>query len=146
VATEVKRSALLPFPAASMFAIVNDVASYPEFLPWCAHAEVVNDGERQLVATLELRGRGLKESFTTRNTYIPNERIDLELVSGPFTDLSGVWQFTALGDAGCRVELNLQFQFSGVKKLLGGPFSSVFTRAADQLVDAFCVRAQALLG
>lgn len=145
MATEVKRSALLPFPAAALFDIVNDVASYPEFLPWCADAEVVNDGEQALVATLRVRGRGLNESFTTRNTFFPHERIELELVSGPFTNLSGVWNFTTLGESGCRVELHLQFQFSGVRALLGAPFSRVFTRAADQMVNAFCVRAQALL-
>jgi len=145
MATEIRRSALLPFPAASLFAIVNDVESYPEFLPWCSAAEVVVEGDRQLLATLLLTGRGLNESFTTRNTFIPNERIELELVSGPFADLAGAWEFTPLGDVGCRVELNLEFQFSGVRQILGGPFARVFSRSADQLVNAFSARAQTLL-
>jgi ribosome-associated toxin RatA of RatAB toxin-antitoxin module len=145
VANQVKRSALLPYAASALFEIVNDVRSYPEFLPWCKHAEVLEETDRVLTATLSLSGRGIKESFTTRNTLIPDERINLELVSGPFQSLSGYWQFTPLGDSGCRVDLNLTFQFGGMAQVFGGPFTRVFTRAADQLVNAFCTRAQALL-
>ena len=142
--SEVSRSALLPYSASSLFTIVNDVRSYPEFLPWCKSAEVLAENEREITATLSLSGRGLNESFTTRNIAIPNERIDLELVSGPFRSLSGYWLFTALGDAGCRVELKLTFQFAGVKQMFGGPFARIFTRAADDLVNAFCDRARVL--
>lgn len=146
MATEVKRSALLPYPALALFEIVNDVRSYPEFLPWCQQAEVVDESADGLTATLSLSGRGVSESFTTRNTWVVGERINLELVSGPFQSLSGCWQFTPLADQGCRVDLHLTFQFSGVARMLGGPFNRVFTRASDQLVTAFCARASALLG
>jgi ribosome-associated toxin RatA of RatAB toxin-antitoxin module len=145
VANQVKRSALLPYAASALFEIVNDVRRYPEFLPWCKHAEVLEETDRQLTATLSLSGRGINETFTTLNTLIPDERISLELVSGPFRSLSGHWQFTPLGETGCRVELNLTFQFGGVAQVFGGPFTRIFTRAADQLVNAFCTRAQALL-
>jgi ribosome-associated toxin RatA of RatAB toxin-antitoxin module len=96
-----------------------------------------------VVAALSLSASGISETFTTRNRLTPFEKIDMVLVSGPFRELSGGWTFTRLGeDAGCRVELDLNFQFSGVKSLLGG----VFNRAADQMVDAFCARANDLLG
>ena len=145
MATEVKRSALVPYPAPALFEIVNDVRRYPEFLPWCQQAEVVDESAEGLTATLSLRGRGISESFTTRNTWIEDERINLELVSGPFQSLSGYRQFTGLADQGCRVDLHLTFQFGGVAAVLGGPFNRVFSRAADQLVNAFCSRAAALL-
>ncbi len=139
----VQRSALLPYPAADVFTIVNDVLRYPEFLPWCSGAVVLSETADEVVAALSLSASGVTETFTTRNRLTPYEKIDMVLVSGPFRELSGGWTFTRLGgDAGCRVELDLSFQFSGLKALLGG----VFNRAADQMVDAFCARAHQMLG
>lgn len=146
MATVVQRSALLPYPPRDLFVIVNDVGRYPEFLPWCTEAEVHSSAPDEVTATLSLASRGLRESFTTRNRLVPYERIDLELVSGPFRHFRGGWRFTPLGESGCRVELDLEFQFGGVRQVLSSPFAQVFTRAADQLVSAFCVRAQTLLG
>ena len=103
MATRVKRSALLPYAAEAVFDIVNDVSRYPEFLPWCSGAEVVEVNTDEVIASLSMRLRGLNETFTTRNILTPHERIDLELVSGPFKAFSGHWLFTRLGDAGCQI-------------------------------------------
>ena len=143
MATRVKRSALLPYPAASVFHIVNDVSRYPEFLPWCTEVEIIEKNAREIVAALSLKARGITETFTTRNVFVPGRAIELNLVSGPFRALSGCWTFTSLGnDEGCRVELDLDFQVSGLKSVLG----LVFAKAADEMVDAFCQRANNLLG
>jgi len=143
---EIERSALLPFAAADVFHIVDDVARYPEFLPWCAAAEVQSRSAEEVVAELSLQASGIRERFTTRNRRVPHERIELELVSGPFRELRGAWSFRRLGaDEGCRVELVLAFQFSGARGLLMPSFARVFTRTADRLVDAFCERAYELL-
>jgi ribosome-associated toxin RatA of RatAB toxin-antitoxin module len=137
----VNRSALLPYPAADVFEIVNDVKRYPEFLPWCSDVEIIEQSSDEVVAALSLSASGLTETFTTRNLLTRFEKIEMVLVSGPFRSLSGGWTFTRLGDEGCRVELSLDYQFSGVKSLL----NSVFSKAADQMVDAFCGRAHQLL-
>ena len=138
-----QRSALLPYRAADVFAIVNDVGRYPEFLPWCASAAVLEASADEVLAELSLSASGIRETLTTRNRLTPFERIEMALVSGPFRELSGGWTFTRLGDdQGCRVTFHLQFQLTGVRTLLGG----VFNRAADQMVDAFCSRADQLLG
>ncbi len=73
----IERSALLPCSAATLYGIVNDVARYPEFLPWCADAEVLEASETEIVAELALRARGISERFTTRNLLMPHERIEL---------------------------------------------------------------------
>ncbi len=141
----IERSALLPYSAATMFGIVNDVARYPEFLPWCAEAVVLEASDTEVVAELALRARGISERFTTRNFLVPHERIELTLVSGPFRSFNGIWTFRRLGaDEGCKVELRLDFEFSGARAVLGGAFSGVFVKAADRMVDAFCDRARAL--
>lgn len=156
----IHRSALVPLPASALFTIVDDVARYPEFLPWCAGAEVLEQREGELVAELELAGRGIRERFTTRNLRFPHDRIELHLVAGPFRRFAGVWTFTRLGadpivagqpgadglpvDAGCKVELALDFEFAGARALLGSAFGGIFVKAADRMVDAFCIRARAL--
>jgi ribosome-associated toxin RatA of RatAB toxin-antitoxin module len=143
--TVIHRSALVPLPAAALFAIVDDVARYPEFLPWCAGAEILEQRDDELVATLELAGRGIRERFTTRNVRFPHERIELHLVDGPFRAFRGVWTFRRLGnDEGCKVELALEFDLAGARGLLGSAFGGIFVKAADRMVDAFCTRAQAL--
>lgn len=140
----VRRSALLPYPPRAVFEVVSDVPRYPEFLPWCRDARVLEHQEHEVVAELELDASGVQERFTTRNRLYPHERIELELVSGPFRSFTGTWRFTSIGnDAGCRVELDLEFQFSGARSMLGGAFSGIFARAADRMVDAFCARVHA---
>jgi len=142
----IHRSALLPFPARAVFDIVGDVERYPEFLRWCRSARVLERQEGALIAELEVDARGVRERFTTRNVMVPHERIELHLVHGPFRAFDGAWHFKAVGaDAGCRVALDLEFEFAGARALLGGIFPKVFSNAADHLVDAFCVRARELL-
>jgi ribosome-associated toxin RatA of RatAB toxin-antitoxin module len=128
-----------------LFGIVDDVTQYPTFLPWCAAAEVLESTPTEMVATLEVAGRGVRERFTTRNRRYPHERIELALVDGPFRTFEGSWRFTPIGgEQGCRVELALLFELSGASALLGPAFSAVFVRAADRMVDAFCNRALTL--
>jgi ribosome-associated toxin RatA of RatAB toxin-antitoxin module len=142
----IHRFALLPFPAPAVFDIVGDVERYPEFLRWCRNARVLERHGQELVAELELDARGVRDRFTTRNVMVPHERIELHLVDGPFRAFEGAWHFKALGgDAGCRVALDLEFEFSGARALLGSIFPKAFSNAADQMVDAFSLRARALL-
>ncbi|MEQ8861631.1 MAG: type II toxin-antitoxin system RatA family toxin [Pseudomonadales bacterium] len=139
---EIRRSALLPLPVARVFDVVGDVARYPEFLPWCRNATVLDRNDAELVAELELDARGIHQRFTTRNVMQPFERIELHLVSGPFRTFEGVWHFRSLGaDEGCKVELDLRFELAGVRALFGRALSGVFIEAADQMVDAFSQRA-----
>ena len=140
----VDRSALVGHSAAEMFALVAEVASYPQFLPWCDRAVVSVDEPRRTVATLHINFRGLKEEFTTENLNQPGARIDMKLVSGPFSSLEGSWLFTGLSEKGCKVELKLQYEFAGtlIEKLLG----PVFRDIADSFVDAFVRRADERFG
>lgn len=123
-----------------MFDLVNDVERYPEFLPWCAAAEVRSRSEDAMVATLEIRRAGMSHRFTTRNRMTRPERLALELVDGPFDHFDGLWQFTPLGPDACKVALDLDFDYAG--RLIRAALGPVFNRSADTLVDAFCARAR----
>ena len=127
-----------------MFNIVNDVRAYPEFLPWCSSTQIIHEDEHQLEATLHLSKAGLKYSFTTRNQLHPHDRMEIQLVEGPFSKLVGVWTFEALSEEACKVSLDLQFEFAN--KLAGMAMGKVFNQVATTMVDVFVQRADALYG
>lgn len=136
----VERSALVPFTAQQMYQLVNDIESYPEFLPWCSSASVLEDTDAVRTARLDISKGPLKQFFVTRNELIPDEEIKLELVEGPFSQLQGHWQFATIGDSGCRVTFNTRFSFRNVvmEKTVGPVFNEICSR----LVDAFVARAR----
>ncbi len=135
------RSILVPHSAEKMYALVNDVPSYPAFLPWCGGAEILEQTPTHMKARVDIAYLGLHQSFTTDNTLELNKKIDLKLVSGPFSKLTGEWRFTQLGDAGAKVEFELHYSFEGLLEVLVAP---VFDRIAASFVDAFVKRADEL--
>ncbi len=139
---EIRRSALLALPAQTMFNLVDDVESYPAFLPWCGGSRVLQREPGRTVASIDIRYAGLNHSFTTDNRNQPPSAIDISLVSGPFQALSGGWRFTALTPEATRVELALRYEFSS--RLLERVLGPVFDQIAGSMVDAFVRRAEAL--
>ena len=134
----------MPCSAEQMFDLVNDVEAYSDFLPWCSASEVLESSGSAMVARLTLSKAGVDWRFTTRNRLERPGRIFLTLVDGPFSFLEGDWQFHRLANDGCKVEMCLQFDFKS--SLLKSTLGSVFSRAADTLVDAFCARANQVYG
>lgn len=137
----IARSALLPYSQESVYALINDIERYPEFLPWCSHAAVQNHGTGEMVASITVAAKGLTERVTTRNRLTPPSLVEMDLVDGALRDFRGIWRVTALGDAGCKVELDVRFEFSGRLRLLALPFKRRLGRIADNVMDAFCQRA-----
>jgi len=132
------------YQARDMFALVDDVAAYPEFLPWCNSAEVLSRSDDFVEATLELHKGAVSKTFTTRNERCEFSSIDLVLVDGPFRHLKGGWHFTDLGDAGSKVSLELEFEFkSRLTDVMFGPF---FEEICNSLIDAFSRRAAEVYG
>jgi ribosome-associated toxin RatA of RatAB toxin-antitoxin module len=141
---EIHRSALVPYAAEEMFSLVNDVESYPDFLPWCRSAEAHKLGENEVEAALEFSRGGLHRRFSTRNRLEPGQAIRMELASGPFRMLEGDWTFRPLAESGCKVALDLRFEFAS--RLLEAVFAPVFAEMMNSLVDAFVERAHGLYG
>ncbi len=127
-----------------MYALVDDIPSYPDFLPWCKKAEVLSSGPGVKRAALTLQKGPLSERFVTRNTGTPPNHIHLALDEGPFRHLDGHWRFTDLGPEGCKVTLDIEFELAGF--FMAKMLNAVLTRALDSLVDAFCARARVLYG
>lgn len=139
------RSATVPYTAQQMYDLVNDIESYPEFLPWCSDAKIVEQTENYITATLEVSAGGLSQSFTTRNYINAPETIEMHHIKGPFRHLKGIWTFQPLdGEQGSHIDLELTFEVaSGLKARL---FSMVFNKAADKMVKSFTQRAHELYG
>lgn len=140
----VERSVLVPFSAQAMFDLVDDVDSYPEFLPWCSGAEVLEAHDGGKTARLHIDFHGVKAHFTTDNVNVPPGSIHMKLKEGPFRKLTGEWTFKALADDACKVELVLTYAFgTSVLEAVIGP---VFDRIARTFIDAFVHRAEKLHG
>lgn len=134
----------VPYSADEMYALVNDIEAYPEFLDWCNTAQVMNRSETHLQATVAVEIGKIKQSFSTENSMQPGRRITMQLVEGPFKFLSGCWQFNPGGEQSCDIRLDLEFEFKN--KLLKMALSHTFNRIMDTMVDAFTKRAQEIYG
>ena len=140
----IDRSALVWFSAQRMYDLVNDIHAYPQFLPWCAEARILEQDPEWVVACLSVAKGGLRHQFTTRNSLAMPGEIRMELVDGPFRHLQGRWRFLELDTEACKVELNLSFELNG--KLAGMALGPIFGQAANTMVDAFCNRARQVYG
>lgn len=132
---KVNKTVLVAHTAEQMYQLVDNVEEYPIFLPWCSKAEIHAKDENMLEATVYMDYMKIKQSFTTRNTNVVNKKIHMQLVNGPFKSLEGTWNFTPLGDIGCKVEFNLQYEFSN--SILSALIGPVFSKISTTLVDAF---------
>lgn len=133
--TRIHRSALVARPVSLMFSLVDDVLAYPRYFEWCEGAQLIEQDEAMRVARLDVRMGALRTSFTTRNQIFLGERIEMTLVDGPFRALAGIWRFTPLGEAGSKVELQMDFEVAG--KLVGSALALGFQRLADRMVGDF---------
>ena len=140
----INKSALVSHDASDMFDIVDDIESYPEFLPWCGDTSVSSRNGDEVRASIEIAHRGINKTFTTCNRLQKNKMIEVSLIDGPFKHLHGYWQFKKLGDNACKVTLDLEYEFAN--KLIGLAIGPVFGQIANTLVDAFCRRADDIYG
>ena len=151
----VRKSILLWYSPREMYDLVVAVDQYPQFLPWCERAEVLQHEGNTMTARLHLAYAGVRHAFTTRNTHEPSRSVLVQLVDGPFSLLDGVWQFQPIGRAGadasddadpsaCRIEFELDYGFAS--KPLEAVLSPVFDKIANTLVDRFVQRAESVYG
>jgi ribosome-associated toxin RatA of RatAB toxin-antitoxin module len=141
---QVSKSVLVPYSAETMFALVDAVERYPEFLPWCSGTQVHSRDELQTVATINIRYAGVAQSFTTENEKEGVAWMRIQLRDGPFKTLRGAWHFRVLSAAACKVELELEYTFAN--NLLERAVGPVFGMIAETMMDRFVARAETLYG
>lgn len=142
--TTISKSALVPYTPAQMFALVDNIEAYPSFLPWCRNSRILSRNDDEVRATLELSKGGVEKAFTTCNRNQKDKMIEIRLLDGPFKRLDGYWRFDALGEDGCKIALDLEFEFAS--RMLDMVVGPVFSQIANSLVDAFMQRAVDVYG
>jgi ribosome-associated toxin RatA of RatAB toxin-antitoxin module len=136
----VEKTVLIPFSSAQMFTLVDNVADYPQFLPWCGGSSVNKVSEDTVHATVHIDYHFIKQSFTTKNVSDPPHRINIKLLDGPFQSLDGDWHFIALTPEACKIHFRLNYVFSS--KLLEKALGPVFNHIANSFVESFIHRAE----
>ena len=129
-----------PYSIEQMFALVNDIERYPEFVPDCIATGIIRKQDNVVAAFIEVEKFGFKKSFTTLNQINEPNSIDLTLLEGPFKHLSGKWQFTTLSDNQSKISFSLDFEFQN--KLLDMTFTPMFKDVMINMVKAFSNRAR----
>jgi ribosome-associated toxin RatA of RatAB toxin-antitoxin module len=145
----VRKSVLLWYSPKEMYDLVTGIHAYPEFLPWCNRAELIENHSDGVTARLGLAYMGVRHAFTTRNQHVPGESVTMRLVDGPFSLLDGTWLFKPLGRAGgeqraCKVEFDLRYAFAS--PALETVVSPAFDKVARTFVDSFVRRAEGVYG
>lgn len=127
-----------------MFELVNNIDDYSQFLNWCDSSSILNQSEDQITASVEINKGGIKQEFSTLNTLTPYESISMELIDGPFDELTGEWRFEPLGENAAKIHLDLQFKFKSM--LIDMALSPVFKNIANSQLDSFVARAKYIYG
>lgn len=140
----INRSALVMHSVEEMFELINDVLSYPHFLPDCTDSKVLEAGSDSMTASLLVSKKGISKWFTTTNTFEDNSKVFMRLVDGPFKTLTGIWELTPLSPEACKVSLNLNYEFSS--KVLEVAFGGIFNTLANNMVQSFTNRAKEVYG
>ncbi len=142
---------VLPYGADEMFALVADVDSYSEFLPWCTASRVtrrypaVEGGDSIIEADLVVSFSLFREKFSSRvRLEAEAKRIDVEYLDGPFRHLDNHWQFRDLGGGYCEVDFRVDFELQNA--MLDRLVGAVFQKAMEKIVGAFEARASSVHG
>jgi len=140
----ISKSAIVPYTPQQMFELVNNIDDYSQFLNWCDSSSILNQSDDQITASVQINQGGLKQSFSTLNTLTPYKSIEMQLLDGPFDELSGEWRFETLGENASKVHLTLQFKFKSM--LIDMALSPIFKSIANSQLDAFIARAKYIYG
>ena len=142
--TAVQKSALVKFSAMQMFDLVDDIESYPEFLPWCSGSRILKREDNIVEAELNISKAGFKKSFATRNKSDGHGKLFMKLLDGPFSSLEGVWDFMPLREDASKISLDLEFEINGTFASLA--FGAVFNQICNTMVTSFTDRAKQIYG
>ncbi len=140
----IARSAIIEHAAEVLYALVERIEDYPQFLPWCREARVHERSAARTVATLTVGLKGLRYAFTTENANLPPSAIDLRLREGPFRHFAAHWRFTPLGERAARIDFSMEYEFAG--RVISRALGPLFETIADTMVEAFKRRADELHG
>lgn len=135
--TIISKSVITPYSPAQMYALVSDIANYKEYLPWCPSSQILQVIGNKVIARVDISYLKVKAHFTTENINTENQRIEMNLVDGPFKQFKGHWLFTPLSETGCKIEFKLEYKFNNfiIEKVIGTVFEFIIKNIVDSFVQ-----------
>ncbi len=140
----INQATLVPYSAEQMYALVNDYESYPQFLSGCVGAKTLTTSKNELEGELHIQKLGISQRFSTHNRMIPNQKIEMQLLNGPFKHLQGAWTFTPFDEQSCKIALYLEFEFSN--PMIAMVFGKIFNELTQKMINSFKNRAKEVYG
>ena len=110
----IKKQAIVFHSKELMFDLVDQVEDYPTFLPWCGETKVLARDKDITRARIDIRFKGIKQSFTTENHKTYPDKMVINLIDGPFKKLEGEWRFIEIEEGSSRIELELHYEFKNL--------------------------------
>lgn len=142
--SKIKHQAVVAYSSQQMYDLVNDVAAYPQFLPWCAASEILSQTSNEMTATITIKKGIVEQTFTTKNDLVTSQSIIMNLINGPFRFMRGEWKFDKLTATECTISFSLEYEFNN--RLLAFTLESIFSNIANTMIDAFEKRAAQVYG
>ena len=126
-----------PYTKEQIYDLVRDVEKYPQFIPWCVDAKILEKSDEWIIADLVVGFKGISETYRSK-VHLLKDEIDIEYLKGPFSHLENNWKFRPHGN-GCEIDFMIKFEFKS--KLLQGLIGGLFDKAVMKMMHAFETRA-----
>lgn len=140
----VKKTILIPYSQEQMYNLVNDIKNYPKYIPWCSSTKIIEENPTFITATIYVEYLKIKTNFTTKNTLKPYSKIELNLISGPFSIFSGFWFFDKVDENSSNITFEINYKFNNI--ILEKIFGSVFYLLCTNIIDCFIKEADKIYG
>jgi coenzyme Q-binding protein COQ10 len=131
----------VPHAPEQMMALVNDLESYPRFIPNCRAMAVKPDPSADNVrfARMTLAFGPITQAYTSRvSTDQASGTIDAKATDGPFSHLVSRWQFEPDAGGTC-VHFDIDFKISN--PLVAAVAEPAFAAKQREIMDAFIAEA-----
>ena len=119
----------------TIFNLINDVESYPDFLPWCTKTEVTKESKNINTGKIFISKSFINWNFSTKNIIDVNKSITLSLQDGPFDELNGQWSFRTIDSNNTHVTLEIDYKFKN--SLIEISIEQIFSTIMNSLLKSF---------
>ena len=143
-----KKVSYSDFSAKQLFDLVMDIEKYPEFIPWCTQALILDSPKTNVtIAELNATFAGISEKYSSRIESIPprnkndSAEINTDIISGPFKHLHSKWSF-AYDDKKKKTKVKFYIEFEFSSKMLQIFIGTMFEKTSMRMLEAFEERAK----
>tara|TARA_B100001778_G_C18585322_1_gene629545 strand:+ start:393 stop:830 length:438 start_codon:yes stop_codon:yes gene_type:complete len=137
VATTHTETKTLPYTQQQLFDVVASIDKYPEFLPWCVGARIIERSDTHAIADLIIGYKFIREKFRSNVHFDAPKLINVDYVSGPLKNLNNRWRFIDNGDGTTTIDFYVSFEFSNplLKQLVKIFFDEIIKRMVKAFED-----------